>query len=117
MFFLRIDYMYVHLYLLKDVIEENGLKNPDSFYHSKLILVHILVYLVDHFPWICARKLIKDLHSDVISPVQKYRSIIISWRRKWQPTPAFLPGESQGWGSLVGCHLWGHTESDATEAT
>ena len=32
------------------------------------------------------------------------------WRRKWQPTPVFLPGESQGWGSLVGCHLWGHTE-------
>ena len=30
------------------------------------------------------------------------------WRRKWQPTPVFLPGESQGWGSLVGCHLWGH---------
>ena len=26
------------------------------------------------------------------------------WRRKWQPTPVFLPGESQGWGSLVGCH-------------
>ena len=39
------------------------------------------------------------------------------WRRKWQPTPAFLPGESQGWGSLVGCHLWGCTESDTTEAT
>ena len=39
------------------------------------------------------------------------------WRRKWQPTPVFLPGESQGWGSLVGCHLWGHTESDTTEAT
>ena len=34
------------------------------------------------------------------------------WRRKWQPTPVFLPRESQGWGSLVGCHLWGHTESD-----
>ena len=31
------------------------------------------------------------------------------WRRKWQPTPVFLPGESQGWGSLVGCHLWGCT--------
>ena len=31
------------------------------------------------------------------------------WRRKWQPTPVFLPGESQGWGSLVGCHLCGHT--------
>ena len=30
------------------------------------------------------------------------------WRRKWQPTPVFLPGESQGQGSLVGCCLWGH---------
>ena len=39
------------------------------------------------------------------------------WRRKWQPTPVFLPGESQGWGSLVGCRLWGRTESDTTEAT
>ena len=42
---------------------------------------------------------------------------IIIWRRKWQPTPVFLPGESQGWGSLVGCHLWGHIESDTTEVT
>ena len=39
------------------------------------------------------------------------------WRRKWQPTPVVLPGESQGWGSLVGCRLWGHTELDTTEAT
>ena len=39
------------------------------------------------------------------------------WRRKWQPTPVFLPGESQGRGSLVGCCLWGHTESDTTEVT
>ena len=39
------------------------------------------------------------------------------WRRKWQPTPVFLPGESQGWGRLVGCCLWGRTESDTTEAT
>ena len=39
------------------------------------------------------------------------------WRRKWQPTPVFLPGESQGWGSLVGCRLWGRTASDTTEAT
>ena len=31
------------------------------------------------------------------------------WRRKWQPTPVFLPGESQGRGSLVGCRLWGCT--------
>ena len=39
------------------------------------------------------------------------------WRRKWQPTPVFLPGESQGQGSLVGCHLWGRTELDTTEVT
>ena len=31
------------------------------------------------------------------------------WRRKWQTTPVFLPGETQGWGSLVGCRLWGRT--------
>ena len=37
------------------------------------------------------------------------------WRRKWQPTPVFLPGESQGLWSLVGCHLWGHTELDMPE--
>ena len=42
------------------------------------------------------------------------------WRRKWQPTPVFLPGESQGRGSLVGCHLWGrrvgHNWSDLAAA-
>ena len=39
------------------------------------------------------------------------------WRRKWQPTLVFLPGDSQGRGSLVGCRLWGRTESDTTEVT
>ena len=38
------------------------------------------------------------------------------WRRKWQPTPVFLPGESQGWWSLVGCRLWGRTGSDTAAA-
>ena len=41
----------------------------------------------------------------------------LHWRRKWQPTPVFLPGESQGRGSLVGFRLWGRTESGTTEAT
>ena len=40
----------------------------------------------------------------------------LHWRRKWQLTPVFLPGESQGQGSLMGCRLWGLTESDTTEA-
>ena len=39
------------------------------------------------------------------------------WKWKWQPTPVFLPGESRVQGSLVGCSLWGRTESDTTEAT
>ena len=39
------------------------------------------------------------------------------WRRKWQPTPVFLPGESQVRGNLVGCRLWGRTEWDTTEVT
>ena len=43
--------------------------------------------------------------------------IFLHRRRKWQPTSVFLPGESQGRGSLLGCHLWGRTESDTTEAT
>ena len=46
-----------------------------------------------------------------------YMCVPFLQRRKWQPTPVFLPGESQGWGSLVGCHLCGHTESDMTEVT
>ena len=39
------------------------------------------------------------------------------WRRTWQPTPVFLPGESQGQGSLMSCHLWGRTELNTTEVT
>ena len=42
---------------------------------------------------------------------------LMHWRRKWQPTPVFLPWESQGRGSLVGCRLWLRTESDTTEVT
>ena len=42
---------------------------------------------------------------------------LMHWRRKWKPTPVLLSGESQGRGNLVGCRLWGRTESDTTEAT
>ena len=45
------------------------------------------------------------------------RSMDICWRRQWHPTPVLLPGESQGRGSLVGCLLWGRTESDTTKVT
>ena len=39
----------------------------------------------------------------------------IPWRRKWQPTPVFLPGKSHGWRSLAGYSPWGHKEPDMTE--
>ena len=54
-----------------------------------------------------------------LAPLQRksYRCARCIWRRKWQPTPVFLPGESQGWRSLVGCCLWGRAESDTIEVT
>ena len=58
-----------------------------------------------------------SVESDRTERLHFHFSLFMNWRRKWQPTPVFLPGESQGWGSLVGCRLWGHTESDTTEAT
>ena len=39
----------------------------------------------------------------------------IPWRRKWQPTPIFLPGESHGQRSLAGYSPWDYKESDTTE--
>ena len=44
-------------------------------------------------------------------------AILLKWRRQWHPTPVLLPGKSHGQRSLVGCRLWGRTESDTTEAT
>ena len=55
--------------------------------------------------------------SDMTERLHFHFSLCMHWRRQWQPTPVFLPGESQGQGSLVGCRLWGCTESDMTEVT
>ena len=57
------------------------------------------------------------VHGVAKSRTQLRDFTFMHWRRKWQPTPVFLPGESQGRGSLVGCRLWGRTESDTTEVT
>ena len=57
------------------------------------------------------------VHEVAKSSIQLSDFTFIHWRRKWQPTPVFLPEESQGQRSLMGCHLWGRTESDTTEAT
>ena len=57
----------------------------------------------------------KAPHSDWATSLSLFT--FMHWRRQWHPTPVFLPGESQGRGSLVGCRLWGHTELDTTEVT
>ena len=57
-----------------------------------------------------------NLNSMVVTNY-KYMDKVHLWRRQWHPTPVFLPGESQGRGSLVGCRLWGHTELDTNEVT
>ena len=44
-----------------------------------------------------------------------YYNYSLTWRRKWQPTPVFLPGKSHGWRNLVGYSPWGRKESDTTE--
>ena len=60
----------------------------------------------------------KWLSEEALQIAEKIREAKIKERRrKWQPTPVFLPGESQGRRSLVGCHLWGRTELDTTEGT
>ena len=104
-------------------------KKKKGFLRWKLLLVKMLVKIVET----TAKKLEYyinlvdnaaagfkniDYNSERSSTVGKrLSSSVIFWRRQWHPTPVFLPGESQGWGSLVGCCLWGRTESDTTEAT
>ena len=56
--------------------------------------------------WVSAR----EAHESTTNQVGK-----IPWRRAWQPTPVFLPGESLGEGSLVGYSPWGCKESDTIE--
>ena len=55
---------------------------------------------------------VRDIRTQVQSRVGK-----IPWRRTWQPTPVFLPGESHGQRSLVGYSPQGHQESEMTEVT
>ena len=70
--------------------------NLDSIFKSKNITLPTKVHIVK---------------------VQFSSSHVWMQRRQWHPTLVFLPAESQGWGSLVGCHLWGRIALDTTEAT
>ena len=74
---------------------------------------------------ICIKTILKMRSSQAFCPLLYFQSLFnqnfgclstFRQRRQWHPTPVLLPGESQGWRSLVGCCLWGRTESDTTEA-
>ena len=72
------------------------------------------IYIMDGLPWwFSGKESTCQFRRCEFNPWVR----MIPWRRKWQPTPVFLPGESQGWQSLVGCRLWGRTELDTTEVT
>ena len=58
--------------------------------------------------------MMQELNLGLCDNLEGWDGVEGGWRRKWQPTPVFLLGESQGQGSLVGCCLWGRIESDTT---
>ena len=103
------DWKYVELCRLRDL--------------SKYIYIYVYIYVYIYiYAELCRlrdlpakRKQEKD--PDLEKVLGECSFTFMHWRRKWQPTPVFLPGESQGRGSLVGCRLWGRTESDTTEVT
>ena len=59
----------------------------------------------------------KAMTKNVQATTQLHSPHTLAWRRKWQSTPVFLPRESQGQRSLVGCSLWDCTEFGTTEVT
>ena len=76
-----------------------------------------LIFRIDWFDLLAVQETLKSLLPHHRSKASILQCSAFFWRRKCQPTPMSLPGESQGRWSLVGCRLWGHTESDMTEAT
>ena len=61
------------------------------------------------------KRLHKDKRKKIVHLIQIFLSREKIWRRKWQSTPVFLPGEVHGQRSLVSYSPWGHKESDMTE--
>ena len=98
-----------HLFVwLSDIHISSLEKNlPRSFVHflkidfSQQFQVHKLSW------WLRQKSVCPQCRRPRFNRVRK-----VSWRRKWQPTPVFLPGKSHGWRSLVGYSPWGRKELD-----
>ena len=118
--FLALFTLYIFIQCLKATLYSQLLQNIDYIPHVvKYVLV---VYLKPAWkiPWTEEPGRLQFMGSRTVRhdwATSLSLFTFMHWRRKWQPTPEFLPGESQRWGSLVGCSLWCRTESDMTEAT
>ena len=106
-----------HVYTRNTVIHKmdyySALKRNDEESNGNPLQYSCLANPMDRGAWWAA------VHGVAMSQTRlsDFNFTFMHWRRQWQPTPVFLPGESQGQGSLVGCCLWDCTESDTTEVT
>ena len=73
--------------------------------------------LASKIPWMEEPGWLQSMGLQSWTRLSDFTFTFMHWGRKWQPTPVFLPGESQEQGSLAGCRLWGRTESDTTDVT
>ena len=71
----------------------------------------------NHYKGLCKHFIfpVVGVHCSTLNWVHLFYSSILFWRRVWQPTPVFLPGESHGQRNLEGYCPWGHTESGTIE--
>ena len=122
------DFLFLRLKITADVdcshetkrclfLGRKAMTNLDSILKNRDITLSIKAHLVKVM---VLPGVIRECESCTIKKAERrridafelwcWRRLYPLGRRKWQPTPVFLPGESQGRGSLVGCHLWGRTE-------
>ena len=112
------------LHLIGKLTEVNYWKYFDSlfsYFWKKLmrepkgkVLCIGLSIITNRHPWSIYAQTVNRLPTMQVTQVQSL-SQKIPWRRKWQPTPVFLPGKSHGQRSLVGYSPWGCKESYTTE--
>ena len=95
---------------------QGTLKSLLQHHSSKASILRLAFFIVKlSHPYMTTGKTIASTRQTFVGKVMSLIFNMLS--RLVIPTPVFLPGESQGWGSLMGCHLWGCTESDTTEET
>ena len=85
----------------------------------------LISFRIDWFDLLAVQETLKSLfqHHNLKALILQHSTffmsishiLVIPWRRKWQPTPVFLPGKPHGWRNLVGYSPWGHKELDVTE--